>query len=92
MKKEIICLVSIFFYWFMVLKLSIKVHFLQFCADLSKKPTSIKEIYIYATEMSLYALSENGIIMLWLTVSEEWFEVDEFCWISAKSASFLILY
>ena len=48
----------------MVLKLSIKVHFLQFCADLSKKPKSIKEIYIYATEMSLYALSENGIIML----------------------------
>ena len=92
MKKDIICLVSIFFYWFMVLKLSIKVHFLQFCADLSKKPKSIKEIYIYATEMSLYALSENGIIMLWLTVSEEWFEVDEFCWISAKSASFLILY
>ena len=51
----------------MVLKLSIKVHFLQFCAELSKKPKSIEAIYIYATEMSLYALSENGIIYYAMT-------------------------
>ena len=43
----------------MVLKLSKKVHFLQFSADLSKKLTVI---YIYASEMSLYALSENSIV------------------------------
>ena len=29
----------------MVLKLSKKVHFLQFCADLSQKPKSVKAIY-----------------------------------------------
>ena len=34
-------------------------HFLPFSADLSKKLTAI---YIYASEMSLYALSENSII------------------------------
>ena len=32
------------------LKLSKKVHFLQFCADLSKKSKSVKAIYIYAYE------------------------------------------
>ena len=37
-------------------------HFLQFCAVLSKKFESIKAIYIYASERSHYALSENGIV------------------------------
>ena len=46
----------------MALKLSKKVHFLQFCADLNKMSKSIKAIYIYALERSRYALSENGII------------------------------
>ena len=45
----------------MVLKLSKKKHFLQFGADLTKKSKSIKAIYIYASERSRYALSENGI-------------------------------
>ena len=38
--------------------------FFQFCADLSKKFKYVKAIYIYASERSHYALSENGIIML----------------------------
>ena len=42
-----------------VLKLSKKVNFLQFCADLSKKSKSVKTIYIYVSERSCYALSEN---------------------------------
>ena len=46
----------------MVLKLSKKVHFLQFCADLSKKYMSIKAIHVYASGRSCYALSENGIV------------------------------
>ena len=37
-------------------------HFLQYCADLSKKSKSFKAIYIYASERSRYALSENGIV------------------------------
>ena len=51
----------------MVLKLSEKVHFLQFCADISKKCKSIKEIYIYVSERSRYALSENGIVSYAMT-------------------------
>ena len=46
----------------MILKMSKKVHFLQYCADLSKKSKSIEAVYIYASERSRYALSENGIV------------------------------
>ena len=80
-KNGVICLVSLFPSWVMVQKLSKKVHFLQFCADLSKKSKSIKAIYIYASERSRYALSENGIVYYAvLTVVEILvFEVEEFC-------------
>ena len=47
----------------MVLKLSKKVHVLQFCAGLSKKSKSIEAIYIYKSERSLYIFSENGILL-----------------------------
>ena len=72
--------------WVMVLKLSKKVHFLQFCADLSKKSKSIKEIYIYASERSRYALSINvyyamiycfGDISVWSQRI-----LLNFCWVS----------
>ena len=46
----------------MVLKLSKKVHFMQFCADLSNKPKSTKAIYIYASESSHHTLSENVMV------------------------------
>ena len=45
----------------MFLKLSKKVHFLQLCAELSKKPKSVKAIYMYASGSSHYTLSENGM-------------------------------
>ena len=61
-KNGVICIVSMFPSLVMVLKLSKKVCFLQFCSDLSKKSISIKEIYIYASERSRYSLSENGIV------------------------------
>ena len=61
-KNGVICLVSIFLPRVMVLKLSKKVHFLQFCADLSKKSKYIEAIYIYASERARCALSENGIV------------------------------
>ena len=51
----------------MVLELSEKVHFLLFCADLSKKSKSVKAIYIYTSERSRYALSENGIVYYAMT-------------------------
>ena len=37
-------------------------HFLQSCADLSKKSKSIKAIHIYACESSHYTLSENSMV------------------------------
>ena len=45
-----------------VLKLSKKMHFLQFFADLSKKSETIKTIYIYPSENSFYGLSKNGVV------------------------------
>ena len=61
-KNGVICLVSMLPSWVMVLKLSKKVHFLQFCADLSQKPKSVKAIYIYGSESSYYSLSENDMV------------------------------
>ena len=87
-KNGVICLVSMFPSWVMVLKLSKKVHFLQFCADLSKKSKSIKAIYIYASERSRYALSENGIVYYAMTYCfgdiSVWSRriLLNFCWVS----------
>ena len=75
-KNEVICVVLIFSSWVMVLKLSKKVHFLRFCADFSKKFKSIKAIYIYASKMSLYSHSENGIVY-YDTIYSFWV-----CWVS----------
>ena len=61
-KNGVICLVSMLPSWVMVLKLSKKVHFLQFCADLSQKPKSVKAIYIYGSENFHYSLSENDMV------------------------------
>ena len=46
----------------MVLKLSRKLQFLQFCDDLNKISESVTAIYIYASESSHYTLSENDIV------------------------------
>ena len=87
-KNGVICLVSMFPSWVMVLKLSKKVHFLQFCADLSKKSKSIKAIYIYASERSRYALSENDIVYYAMTYCfgdiSVWSRIIllHFCWVS----------
>ena len=47
--------------------MSKKVHFLQFCADLSKKSKSVKAIYINASESPHYTLSENGVVYYAMT-------------------------
>ena len=60
--NEVIYLVSLFPSGIMVLKLPKRVHFLEFCADLSKKSKSVKTTYIYASERSHYTLSENGMV------------------------------
>ena len=61
-KIGVIGLVSMFPTWVMVCKLSKKVHFLQFCADLSKKSKSVEAIYIYASESTHFTYSENATI------------------------------
>ena len=60
-KNGVICLVSFFPSWVMVLKLPKIVHFLQICADLSKKSKSIKAIYLYRSEKQHHDLSENSM-------------------------------
>ena len=65
-KNGVICLISFFLSWFMVLKLPKIVHFLQIYADLSKKPKHIKAIYFYPFERPHHALSEKSIfIRVW---------------------------
>ena len=61
-KKSVICQVSMFPSWVTVFKLSKKVHFLQFCADLRKKPKFVKAIYIYGSESSHYSLLQNDMV------------------------------
>ena len=65
----------------MVIRLSKKVHFWQFCADLSRKSKSIKTIYIYASERPRYTLSENVIVYYAMTYCfrDISVEVEEFC-------------
>ena len=90
-KNGVICLVSMFPSWVMVLKLSKKVHFLQFCADLSNKSRFIKAIYIYASERSRYALSEIGVVYYAMTYCFRGMSVwsrsilKNFCWVSIFS-------
>ena len=47
----------------LVLKLSKKVLFLQFCVELGKKSKSFKAIYVYGSESYRYTLSENGVVL-----------------------------
>ena len=61
-KNGVICLISMFPSWVVACKFSRKVHFLQPCADLSKKSKSVEVIYIYASESSHYTLSESSMV------------------------------
>ena len=59
-ENGVICLVAMLPSWVMVLKLSKKLHFVQFCADLSQKPKCAKAIYIYGSEIFV-SLPENDM-------------------------------
>ena len=70
-KNGVICLVSMFPSWVMVLKLSKKIHFLQFCAGLRKRAKSVKVICIYGSERSHCTLWKNiWFIGVWGTTDE----------------------
>ena len=74
-KNGVICLVSFFPSWVMVLKLPKIVHFLQICADLSKKSKSTKAIYLYPSERPHHALSKN--IMFYKSLSNSSRDIEE---------------
>ena len=60
-ENRVICVISFFSSWVMVLKLPKIVHFLQIFADLIKKPKSIEAIYFYLSERPHHTLSWNSI-------------------------------
>ena len=60
-KNGVISLVLISPSWFMVLKWSKNVSFLQFFTDISKKFKAVIANYVYACESSPFALLENGV-------------------------------
>ena len=60
-KNGVLCLVSFFPSWVIVLKLSKIVNFLQICAGLSKKSKSIKATYLYPSQRPHHALSKNSM-------------------------------
>ena len=61
-EKYVICLVSMILPWVMFLKLPQKRAFFAICVDLSKKPKSVKAIYVYASESSHCMLSKNDMV------------------------------
>ena len=60
-KNWVICLVSMLpsWVWFSIIEKGV---FLQFCTDPSKKSNSITAIYMHASEISYYSLSENDMV------------------------------
>ena len=48
--------------WVTELELSKKVHFLQFCADISNKPESVQAVLLYRSESSDDTHSENDMV------------------------------
>ena len=70
-KNEVICLVFKFPSWVMALNLSRKVHFLQFYADFSKKPKSVKAIYIFHLKVLTTLIQKmKWFIGIWATPYE----------------------
>ena len=91
-KNGVICLVSILPSWVMVLKLSKKCIFCNFMLTSARNLSLLKQFtYIHLKRLVTHLQEMILFIRLWLPVSEILvFEVEEFCYISAESASFLI--
>ena len=70
-KNEAIFVALLFRSWVMTFKLFRKVHILQFCADLSKKPKSVKTIYILHLKVLITHFQKMiWFIGVWATVYE----------------------
>ena len=75
-KNGVICVVFMFPSWVMILKLLKKVHFFHFVLTSAKMS---KAIYIYASEIYRYALSENVIVYYAMTSCFEDISVWKLC-------------
>ena len=90
-KNGVICLVSFFLSWVMVLKLPKIVHFLQICPDLSKKSWSIKAIYISIWKASSCSFKKFWFIGVWETVQQILRnKISKNCWNSRNLTKFTI--
>ena len=70
-KNEVICLVFKFPFWVVALNLSRKVNFSPFCADFSKKPKSVKAIYIFHLKvLTTFFQKMIWFIRVWATLYE----------------------
>ena len=80
-KNGVICQVSVFPIWVMVLNLTKKVHFLQFAPTSTRNLSLLKQFkYMRLKGLATHFQKMLLLIMLWLTVSEIlMFEVEEFC-------------
>ena len=80
-KNGVICVVFMFPSWVMILELSKKVHFFQFCADLSKKSLSMLKQFTYM-HLKPFVMHFQKMLftMLWLHVLKTlMFEIEELC-------------
>ena len=80
-KKEVICLVFKIPSWVMALNLSRKVHLLQFCTDFSKKPKTVKAIYIFHPKvLTTYFQKMIWFVGVWPTLYD--MLAIKICWLS----------
>ena len=93
-KNEVICLVFKFLSWVMALNLSRKAHFLQFLADFSKKPKSVKAISIFHSKvLTTFFQKMIWLIGVWATLYEILaIKISKICWLSNKIVRFWTLY
>ena len=84
-ENGVICPVSMFPSWAMVLKLSKKVLFLQFRPDSSKKSNLQQFTYMHLKGVITHFQKIVLFVVLWLNTSEiSKFKFEEFCYISAE--------
>ena len=86
-KNDVICVVFMLPSWVMILKLLKKYIFSILCWPQQKKSKYVKAIYIYASETSRYALSENVVYYAMTSCFEDisvWNRraLLNFCWVS----------
>ena len=93
-KNGVVCLVSLFPSCVWSLNCLKKCSFCNFALSSAGKLSLLKQFtYMHLKSLVMHFQKMVMLIMLWLTVLEiSGFEIEDFCWVSADSASFLIFY